>query len=217
MGNNPIISIIHPSYKRPELAAKCVKMWLDRCKDKSRVEYVLCLSEQDDVLSYLEELNKVGIGIECVVCPEANMVKQIAFAVKKAKGNILANVSDDFECPQDWDQLLLEALEGKEDYVVKTQDGIQPFIMTLPIMDRKYFDRFGYIFHPDYNHMYADNELADVGQILGRTITLDILFPHNHYSVGKMERDEVNNENDSFYGVDHQTYSRRKAINFDLN
>jgi hypothetical protein len=59
--------------------------------------------------------------------------------------------------------------------------------------------------------------LADVGRLTGRTIELDILFPHNHYSVGKMEKDEVNAKNDSFYGVDYETYLKRQQNNFGLN
>lgn len=215
----PVISIIHPSYKRPELAAMCAKMWLSRCKDKSRIEYILVLSNKDKCVDYALALASEGIlsnDITVLICPEANMVKQIAFGAKEAKGNIFINVSDDFECPNEWDELLITNLKGKEDYIVKTQDGIQPFIMTLPIMDRKYFNRFGYIMPPDYKHMYCDNELAEVGHILGRTINLDILFPHNHYSVGKGVKDSVNEENDSFYGVDGETFLKRKALNFGL-
>jgi glycosyltransferase involved in cell wall biosynthesis len=219
---NPVISIIHPSYKRPELAAKCAKMWLDRCKDKSRIEYLLVLSQKDDLETYANTITKYQYGLfdsdlYVLFCPEANYVKQNNFGATHAKGNIFVNISDDFECLQDWDESLIIALEGKEDYVVKTQDGIQPYIMTMPLMDRKFYERFGYVLYPGYNHMYCDNDLADVGRLTGRTITLDLLFPHNHYSVGKMEKDAVNEENDSHYGVDYQTYLKRQQSNFGLN
>lgn len=182
--------------------------------DTSNIEYILCISTRDDVESYLEAFRDVPV--QFVFLSDNGLVKQVNEAAKHSKGDLLIAVSDDFGCPDNWDRLLVDALSGKSDYIVKTKDGLQPFIITLPIMDRVYYNRFGYIYHPDYNHMYGDEELADIGKILGKTVTLDLYFPHRHYSTGKMKRDATNVQNDSYYGVDGDTYRRRKENNFYL-
>lgn len=179
------------------------------------IQYILCLSTKDDTSAYLRAFDKVNVTI--IFYNDNGLVKQVNEAALHATGDLLIAVSDDFGCPDNWDALLEAKLHDKTDYIVKTEDGLQPFIMTLPMMDRTYYERFNYIYHPSYNHMYGDQELADVGQMLGRTIELDLMFPHRHYSTGKMKRDATNVRNDSFYKQDEITYRQRRNASFNLN
>lgn len=179
-----------------------------------KVEYILCLSTKDDTSSYLRAFDKVNVSI--IFYNDNGLVKQVNEAARHATGDLLIAVSDDFGCPDNWDALLEAKLHDKTDYIVKTQDGLQPFIMTLPMMDRTYYERFNYIYHPSYFHMHGDEELAEVGRMLGRTVTLDLVFPHRHYSTGKMKRDATNVKNDSFYPVDQRTFHTRRNACFDL-
>lgn len=211
----PNISILHPSWKRPALAMQCHDEWIAKADNPQQIEYILCLAGNDPTLDRYQA-NFYGTGATIVISEQNGLIKQVNEAARHSTGNLLVAVSDDFVCPEHWDTILLTALEGKEDYVVKTQDGLQPFIMTLPIMDRAFYNRFGYIYHPDYFHMYGDEELALVGKILGKTITLDVLFQHNHYSTGANPKDEVNQKNDSFMMVDRETFKARKEKNFGL-
>lgn len=214
------ISILHPSFGRPELARRCYDEWMGKADKPENVEYVLCLSDldpkrneydkhfadawQNDNLKYISMYKEKGL------------VVQVNYAALHCDGDLLIAVSDDFGCPQHWDTLLLDALEGKQDYIVKTQDGLQPFIITLPIMDRVYYERFGYIYHPSYVHLYGDEELAEVGKMLGKTVTLPIKFPHRHYSTGAMKKDATNVANDSNYGRDGDNFKQRKMLNFPI-
>ena len=38
-------------------------------------------------------------------------------------------------------------------------DGWRKDLNTLCILGRKYYDRFGYIYHPDYNSFWSDAEM----------------------------------------------------------
>lgn len=209
------ITILHPSYGRPELARKCYDEWMGKAKNPQDVEYVLSLANNDPK-SDEYRIAFEHTHITPVVSLNNGLVIQVNNAARVATGNLLIAVSDDFGCPRDWDEQLLTALDDKQDYIVKTQDGLQPFIITLPIMDRLYYNRFGYIYHPDYFHMWADNELADVGKVLGKTITLDLTFPHRHYSTGKMKKDATNIQNDSHFNNDRVIYEKHKADNWGL-
>lgn len=213
------ISLIHPSWKRPELARKCYDTWMGKADNPQDIEYVLCLSKKDPTNTYQRDSYSDTFHNTQIVLTEIadnGLVRQMNHAATVCTGNLIIAISDDFVCPDGWDTLLLNELAGKTDYVVKTQDGLQPFIHTLPIMDRVFYNRLGYIYQPEYNHMYADEELAEVGKLLNRTITLPYLFKHEHYSTGINPKDEVNATNDSFMSPDKVTYQARKAKNFDV-
>jgi hypothetical protein len=209
-----MISLLHPSFGRPELARKCYDEWMGKAGNRMDIEYILCLSELDNITEYMNAFALTNPMITFI--SDKGLVKQVNHAASISTGNLLVAVSDDFGCPNNWDDLLILSLLGHSDYIVKTQDGLQPFIITLPIMDRAYYERFGYIYHPDYFHMHGDEELAHVGAMLGRTITLPLHFPHRHYSTGQMKKDATNIANDSYYTSDGITFKQRKAINFGL-
>lgn len=215
------ISIIHPSKGRPEIALKTAKNWF--LKADLPFEYILSL-DSDGLKGYeifkdfLIE-NKRGICINkgyIVFRDNKSAIEAINYASINSKGDIIIVISDDFDCPEHWDTLLLKALEGKKDFIVKTQDGLQKTLITLPIMDRTYYDRFGYIYHPDYKHMHCDEEMTIVGHMLGRIITLDLLFPHNHYTTGKFKKDAISLKNDSTWGHGQATLDRRAKNNFGI-
>jgi hypothetical protein len=87
----------------------------------------------------------------------------------------------------------------------------------MSILGRQYFERFGYIYHPDYISLYCDNEQMDVAKLLGcyKYINKNI-FHHLHPAYGKAEYDMQYNHTESFSNADHITYFRRRANNFDL-
>lgn len=178
-------------------------------------EIILSLDMDDPTLDEYFELFQDVNAIR-LVNRNRSAVDAINNAAKVARGNIFIVVSDDFDCPERWDERILQATEGKEDFIIKTQDGIQKWIITMPIMDRAYYNRFGYIYFPEYKHMFCDTEISCVADMLGRKIDLDILFPHNHYSIGKSIKDEVSEKADKTWAQGEALFIDRAANNFGL-
>ena len=210
------ISIIHPTRSRPELAFKAAMNWISKCKNMEDVQYILSIDTDEPKLIEYTKLFK-NFNICITKNDNRSAIDAINNAARLAVGNLMIVVSDDFDCPMDWDETLLTSLDGKEDFIVKTADGIQAFIITLPILDRKYYDRFGYIYYPGYRHMFCDSEMSVVGYMLDKTINLDIMFKHNHYIVGGMAKDAINERNDSTWEQGEQLFHSRKLINFGLS
>jgi len=207
------ISLIHPSRNRAQQACETALLWIDSADNE--VEYILSLDDDDESrISYLELFPQ-----QVMFSSNANRsaIDAINNAAKIATGDLLIVISDDFYPFAHWDTLLLAEVAGKADFLMKTQDGIQPELITLPIMDRAYYNRFGYIYHPDYLHMFCDNELTAVGHMLGRVITSTLLFEHKHYSVGKAERDALYTRNENTWDQGLHLFSERRKINFGLN
>jgi hypothetical protein len=208
------ISIIHPSRSRGNQAASVMSQWLSKADCRDNIEYRIIVDKDDKSGFYYQY--HLGNRTLFFDNQRGNVVDAINFGALHSNGNLLIVVSDDFDCPDHWDTLLLKALQGKSDFCVKTQDGLQATLMTLPIMDRVYYERFGYIYHPDYRHMFCDQEMTAVAHMLGRAITLPLMFPHNHYSTGKFERDAVTLRNNATWQQGERVFNERLKSNFGI-
>lgn len=183
-----MISLIHPSRQRPLNALLTAKKWFSRTTEP--VEYILSLDSSDDVTIYRETFN--GMNLRIIVNNNHSAVDAINAGAKESKGNILIVVSDDTDCPERWNELINQAVEGKSDYLLRVSDGIQKYICTMPVMDRAYYNRYGYMYHPRFKHMFVDTLITHVADVTKRIIWRDdISFPHLHYSINKGQKDEV--------------------------
>lgn len=205
-----MISILHPSRSRPEKSKQTTDRWLANAG--TEVELIVSVDNTDPCLAqYLDAHNTV------IVNNNQSAVDAINNAAKVAKGDILIVVSDDSECPRNWGQKILDATRGRKDWILKVNDGIQRWIITMPIMDRDYYDRFGYIYYPGYSHMFCDTEISHVSDLLRRTIKReDLSFPHRHYSVTRQKPDEVSKKADSTWEQGKQLYLSRVRECFGL-
>lgn len=214
------ISIIHPSRSRPLMAKQTIHKWLSSAHDRDSIEYILSVDSTDPLLAEYEAF-AADMGVLLHIGDNKTAIEAINSSARLAAHNfyppdLFVCVSDDFACPYHWDKALNEALEGKSDYVAKTVDGLQPWIVTLPIMDLTYYKRYGYIYNPIYKHMFSDCELAHVATITDKLIYVDIRFPHNHYATGMMAKDSVNEKNDSTWNQGEQVYLDRLVNYFDI-
>lgn len=212
-----MISLIHPSRGRPEKSKQTIHKWLNSLIDIHQIELIVSCDLDDTKLRDYKDIYSHTIFKEnpVIINKNKSAVDAINYASSIAKGDILIVVSDDTDCFSGWDAILKE-VEGKTDFILKTQDGIQPWIITMPIMDRVYYNRFGYIYHPDYLHMFCDTELTCVADITGRKIKSNLLFPHKHYSVTKEPPDEVNKKSDATWAQGEKLFLERYKRNFDL-
>ena len=201
------VTCIHPSRSRASIANQVRNEWLN--KADGIIEYIFSL-DNDDVQGTLYEGH-------CIYNNNRSAIDAVNKGAEMATGDLFIVVSDDFSCPDHWDSLLLRGLQGKSDYCVKTLDGLQPTLITLPIMDRVYYERFGYIYYPDYQHMFCDQEMTAVAHMLGKAITLPIMFPHNHYTTGKFERDGITIRNNSTWQQGELLLNQRLKTNFGID
>lgn len=224
------ISILHPSRSRPERSYDTIIKWLEKAGAIGMTDIELIISIDYNDPSLLEyEMRYVrpitaaenyttfrGHPLQCVQNQNRSAVDAINNAAKAANGDIFIVVSDDTDCPENWAIDLLKHLEGKTDFIAKTQDGIQKWIITNPIMDRVYYNRFGYVYYPEYQHMFCDTELSCVADLTGRRIDVPMTFEHLHYSTGKSAKDAINEKADATWGQGEALFIERASKNFGL-
>lgn len=210
-----MISIIHPSRGRPEKSVDTLRKWRKAFMGCEGDVYELIVSVDRDDFT-LNTYNKL-YGAQLLIGDNKSTVDAINNAANNSRGDILMVVSDDTEPIENWNTEIYKAVEGKTDWILKTKDGIQDWLITMPVMDRAYYNRFGYIYHPDYRHMFCDTELSCVADLTGRRITSNLLFKHNHYSVTGQKKDAISVKADSTWEQGKKLFLERYRRNFDLN
>lgn len=121
------------------------------------------------------------------------------------------------------------------DGVLHYNDGFsgQDRLITLSILGTKYFDRFKYIYHPEYKSVFSDDEFTQVARLLNKVIYKDrCLIQHQWVGApyvaaqrGELPiehlhqmRDMLHERNESqvMYDHDKAVYERHKANNFGI-
>jgi hypothetical protein len=93
-------------------------------------------------------------------------------------------------------------------------------LVTVPIMGRKYYDRFGYLYYPGYKSVCPDNEQMEVAMLLKRYVYINKVMYHHNHPVWKLaEWDDLYRRNEApiHYAEDGQLLKDRRKINFGLN
>lgn len=204
-----MISVIQPSRSRPGKAKATHDKWMSMAI--TQIDWQLSIDIDDPQQNEYTSWSKTTL-----ISGNKSAVDAINRGAQTIIGEIVMVVSDDTDCFHGWDEAILKIVEGKKDWILKTQDGIQKWIITNPIMDRAYYNRFGYIYHPGYQHMFCDTELTCVADLTGRKLTSDLLFKHNHYSVTNEPKDAVSIKADSTWNLGEALFIKRAQQNFAL-
>ena len=112
----------------------------------------------------------------------------------------------------------MESLYPDLDGVLWFSDGFQgKNLNTLSILGKKYYNRFGYIYNPEYKSLYCDQEFTQVSLMLNKTTYIDTcIIKHEQYSIINEEPDELYVKNDSLQNIDLEVFKKRAARNFNL-
>lgn len=185
--------------------------WMLKSSGKYEIEYLLSIDQDDPTLHKYRELFN-----DPLISDNKSAVQAFNTGAEYATGDILIAISDDFECPDNWDEEIVKHSAGRKNWIMKTQDGTQGWIITLPIMDRAYYESQGYIYFYQYFHMFCDTEMTCVADLTSRKITTNSKFFHNHYSTGRTAKDAVSEKADATWNQGETLFISRARRNFDI-
>lgn len=174
-------------------------------------------------------------------------VSQVNAGFAAATGDLLLGIQDDLFPPEHWDTLLCdEALKELDKidtrYLMRsivaqsssvliqdagrilhalfhfsTGSSSDKELIVCGALTRALYDSWGYVLHPSYESMFADNELTAVSRRDGVVVDcLHIQFEHRHPMLGKAEMDEVyalENRAEA-YRAGARNFALREAHNF---
>lgn len=226
---NSKILIKFPTRGRPEKFFDVLDKYISMATDLSRIAFLISMDEDDpamnnpDIISRLEKRKAAGVKLVYFYGNSKTKIQAVNADISKVKGwDVLLLASDDMiPVVKGYDHVIRKDMNDHfrdSDGVLWYSDGGQDRINTLSIMGKKYYDRFGYIYHPDYISLWCDNEFTDVSLKLNKCYRSNkVIIEHAHPTYSKEKYDELYVKNESYYSVDKVTYDKRSENNFDLD
>lgn len=213
-----MISLLHPSRGRPEKSFNNSKEWIE--KAGCDVELILSIDAGDNgYYSAYEPFNHPMHRVRIRQRDNKSVVEATNYAATHSVGDILVYLSDDFKCPDNWGLSVMKEFEGEDrPLLLKVDDCLQGFhvpVLTIPIMNRKLYERLGYFWQPDYKSMFVDEDLYWTSRKLGALKMAEHLkFPHEHPSNGKAADDEIYRRSAANWDQGKLVFSKRRAMGF---
>lgn len=175
-----------PTRSRPQ---KCLDVLNEYIRNAiGNIHFLVTLDEDDETVtpSFLEALVRIP-NCTYVIGQSKGKIHACNRDMKFAPAyDILLLASDDMiPIVKGYDRIIREKmteLYPNTDGVLWFNDGYRGNkLNTLCILGRTYYERFGYIYHPDYVSFYSDNEFMEVAASLGKqTYFSDVIIRHEH-------------------------------------
>lgn len=217
------ILVKYPTRGRPRQALEVLRGWRELTSGKHDVRFLVTLDSDDPAMNdqdVLRQLNAMS-GVTVLNGIHHSKVEAFNAGVHSRDFDIVIAASDDMIVKQPgYDDVIATDMSfafADLDGALHYYDGYtgNDSLITLSIMGRKMFDRFGYIYHPSYRSYFCDNEFTEVVKALGRVrYSNRQLFSHDHNG---HRPDATYMANDAHIEVDRLTYSRRQSQHFGLS
>jgi hypothetical protein len=214
-----------PTRNRKNKFFTVLKKYQKLCEDIDNTFFLITLDNDD------EEMNSPEVA------DIFSTFKNLKYVYGDSTSKIHA-INRDLETVDEWDIVLLASddmtpkIKGydniirnkmKEHYpdtdgVLWFNDGHQGNnLNTLCILGKKYYERFNYIYHPEYKSVWSDNEFMLVGNILKKQTYFDeVIIEHEHPDWGYGGRDNIHIVNSKNESHDRNLFLDRKNNNFYL-
>lgn len=134
---------------------------------------------------------------------------------------ILLGSDDMIPITKEYDKIIVKNMQQafpNFDGVLHHNDGhAGASLLTLPIMGINFYQKFNYIYYPEYQGFFCDNELHYVSWMLNKSKYFDqVLIEHRNPFWGNAETDDLYIRNSKYGGVDAILYKKREAMHFGL-
>jgi|694.fasta_scaffold100459_7 hypothetical protein len=213
-----------PSRERPEQFAKVLDLYARNLNHPQEARFLLTFDDDDPAhAAYIESTTAIlmALDIDYTITTGTSASKIAAINRDMDLGgqwDIMLLASDDMVPERKgYDTAMRKAyMDYGGDCAIWMNAGDQPRIATLCGMTRAYYQRFGYIYHPDYVSLWCDNEWTDVARSLNRLAYVEDVYIRNASPDwgGKVPVDKLYQRNNRHYHADQHTYTRRLAAGF---
>jgi hypothetical protein len=216
-----------PTRNRPEKFKTVLKKYIDFLSGNHDVRFVITMDNDDetmnnkDMKTFLKRLRKKGVDVVYHYGESKTKVEACNANLENESADVLMLVSDDM-IPQakNYDDIIFELFSKafpKFDGGIKFHDGLRnDILMTLPIIGWKLYEKFGYIYHPEYTSLYCDTEQTISLQMMGKLGISDICLAKHEWTSEPFDDLHARNENADMYQKDGAVFERRKMKDFDV-
>lgn len=200
-----------PTYGRPEKVLAALPKYYELLSGQVDFEFIISCDRSDETMNTAE--------MQAALKPFPNLTVHYAdFSGKIDAYNGHMDVCSDWDVAMitsddmvpvemGFDRIIMEEMQRRfpdTDGALHFDDGYQgEKLNTLPILGRRYYERFGYVYHPSYKGFYCDDEFALVARQLEKIAYIDrVIIRHDHPCNIGAEKDALYRERDRSFLVD---------------
>lgn len=212
-----------PTRNRPYKFLKVLSKYAEYLDDKSTEIIVSCdLDDPSMNEDYIKDIMLQYKNVTLLFGENKSKIEAVNANLSGVNFDILLLASDDMiPIVKGFDTIIKNKMSEcypDTDGVLWFNDGHQENnLNTLCIIGKKYYDRFGYIYNPEYKSVYCDNEFMDVANILNKqTYFPEVIIQHQHPDWGYGNMDTVHSLNQINCNDDMNTYYKNKLKNFGI-
>ena len=193
----------------------------EMAENKDQMRFIVTCDTDDDKMNNPEVAGRIKLysNTEYQCLDNKNKVEAVNNGIPKDGYDIILLASDDMiPVVTGYDEIIRQLFIKyfpDTDGVTWFNDGLQENrLNTLCILGRKYYERFGYIYHPSYKQLYSDNEFTFVSKKIGKVVYIkEVIIEHRHPSLTNT-KDEMNFRDDKFIDEDKENLFKRMKNNF---
>lgn len=214
---NKNILLKYPSRERPDLFKQRANEWLGMSSGNNEIKMVVT-ADEDDVTMNNKDIkdfcNNMGIVIN--FHSDNTKISACNKDIPSEGWDYLLLISDDMECiRQNWDNIVCELFRNEDTETIWFDDGLNHSLCTFSVMKKQFYDRFGYVYNPEYKSVFCDNEFTSVSIRLGVMVKSGVsIVRHNWVGLSRKDALHQRNETGMHYKVDRDTFERRRSIHF---
>ncbi len=218
-----------PTRSRPHKFKPLLDKYIDFLSGKHDIRFVITMDDDDetmnndDIKSFIENHKSNGIDIVYHYGQSKTKIEACNANLDGESGDVLLLISDDMvPVTRNYDDIIYQNYqEVFPDYsgAIKFNDGLRgDNLMTLPCLGWKLYESFGYVYHPDYESLYCDNEQTQACAMIGKLAVSGICIIQHQWMSSEDERaDELHKRNESFYDRDHKVFEERMSRKFETD
>lgn len=210
----------YPTRARPNVFKKTFEKYSSMLSGKHTYEWVVTMDVDDKTMNNESMISWIDSHPNINYCfgQSSCKVQAINANMENRSFDILLLISDDMHpCVDHYDNIIAENmfkhfpdLSG----CLHFNDGrVGDVLNTLSIMGKGLYDRFGYIYHPDYTSLWCDNEFTEVTKNWGKTAYIDhVIIKHEWINV--TGEDALHKRNETYYESDKSIFQARQNLGF---
>lgn len=211
----------YPTFRRPDWFRQTLNTYYFMLSNKHEYKFLITLNEDDETMNNkkMREFMDSFSHLEYKYGKHKTKIEACNADMKEENFDILFLVSDDMiPIVPGFDNVIAQAM--KENF--PEMDGALHYnddccgkdrTITLSIMGKKLYDRFGYIYHSDYKSFFCDNEFTDEVRRMKKVVYFPEVIVKHDYK-GWAGADNTYKRNSKLGWPDEATYKRRKAAGF---
>lgn len=209
-----------PSRERPTVLLRAARLYSDLCADKARTQLLVSLDDDDPTVdaTLLKLLRTLPLVTTIAMGPRTSKIAAVNRDLPGAwPWQILLVASDDqWPLVRGYDDIIRADMDHHwpaGDGCLWYSDGHQDRVCTQCVMDRSYYARDGFVYHPEYLSYFADDEFTLRAQERGRMRKSTLcLIRHEHpFWRGQVQEDGLYAYNRRYKEQDRQLFGMRKA------